>query len=517
MPPEHPGSKWHRPCELLGSAPMSVRSRSFARVAALGLVAAAMLVSRPAVVLRSAADPPVIEQVDGRPAMAGEVLVKFNRQLGRLERAQFENGIDTDRSEAVGDGGIRRLHSRSLSAARLLALLRTHPDVTFVEPNYIIQADKTPNDPWFGQLWGLLNTGQTVGVAGTAGDDIKATLAWDVSTGSASTVVAVIDSGIDYTHSDLAPNAWSAPQAFSVVIGGRTIRCSAGTHGFNAIASTCDPYDDNGHGSHTSGTIGAAGNNGLGVTGVNWTTRLMGIKFLYSTGTGFVSNAINGIEFAIQAAAAAGANVRVLNNSWSTAGFSQALLDEINKANANGMLFVASAGNDATNSDLTPKYPASYTAPNVIAVAATTNTDALASFSNYGPASVHLAAPGVNILSTTPGEVYQYLSGTSMAAPHVSGAAALLLSRCALDTTALKATLLATVDPVPLLAGRLITGGRLNVNSAIRACVPDFSVAASPASQSAPPGSSSNYAIAVPASCGFGGTVTFSVSGLPDA
>jgi subtilisin family serine protease len=205
---------------------------------------------------------------------------------------------------------------------------------------------------------------------------------------------------------------------------------------------------------------------------VNWTTSIMAAKSLSASGTGTVADAIEGIEFVIQAAAATGANVRVISNSWSIGGESQALLDEINRANASNMLFVVSAGNGGFDNDVAPHYPASYTAPNLIAVASTNNNDNLASDSNRGALSVHLAAPGVNILSTYPGGSYQYLSGTSMAAPHVSGAAALVLSRCALNTSELKANLLGGVDPIPLLAGRVITGGRLNVNTAIRSCVP---------------------------------------------
>jgi subtilisin family serine protease len=311
------------------------------------------------------------------------------------------------------------------------------------------------------------------GRAGTANADIHATSAWGVATGSRANVVAVVDTGVDYTHSDLAANIWSAPIAFTVTVGGATIACAAGTHGFNAIAKSCDPRDDNNHGTHVSGTIGSVGNNALGVTGVNWTASMMGAKFLDSTGSGTTADAINAIEFTIQAknafASTAGANVRVLSNSWGGSGFSQALLDEINKANANGMLFVAAAGNSSSNNDLAMTYPASYQASNVLAIAATDNTDQLASFSNFG-SSVQLAAPGVNILSTTIGNTYQYFSGTSMATPHVSGAAALILSKCALDTVALKTTLINNVDVIPALAGWVGTSGRLNVDKALRSC-----------------------------------------------
>src|SRR5439155_11909644 len=276
--------------------------------------------------------------------------------------------------------------------------------------------------------------------------------------------------------------------------------------GFNAILKTCNPLDDNGHGTHVSGTIGAVGNNNLGVVGVNWTASIMASKAFDASGNGTLSDAIDAIEFVIQAAAATGANVRVLSNSWSGGGFSQALLDEINKADAHNMLFVAAAGNAGANNDVSPQYPASYTAPNVIAVAATKNTDSLWSFSNYGPTSVHLAAPGVNILSTWPGNTYQYLSGTSMAVPHVSGAAALVLSRCGgLDTAGLKANLLSDVDAIPSLAGKVATGGRLNVNNAIRAC--DFSLSASPLTRTATAGTSTDYTATVTPSGGFTGTV----------
>ena len=376
----------------------------------------------------------------------------------------------------VGRSGVRKIRSRSLDTATLLARIRARDDVLWAEPNYVVSALAEPSDPSLPLLWGLRNTGQAVngGAAGRAGADIHAESAWDVSLGSVAHVVAVVDTGIDYAHPDLAPNIWSAPAAFTVTIGGVALTCPAGSHGFNAIEFSCNPMDDHLHGTHVAGTIGAAGNNGVGVVGVNWTTRLMGIKFLDASGAGTVADAIDGIEFAMQArqafAASGGADVRVLSNSWGGRDFSQALQDEIEAAAAADMLFVAAAGNDGFSNDLWPAYPASYPVANVVAVAATTNTDARAWFSNYGPQSVHLGAPGTDILSTIPGGTYGFSSGTSMAAPHVSGAAALVLSRCDLDTAALKEALVTTVEPVAGLAPYTITGGRLDVNSAIRSC-----------------------------------------------
>jgi subtilisin family serine protease len=372
-----------------------------------------------------------------------------------------------------GVGHLYRFRSRSRTTEDLVWQFSSRPDVLYAEPNYLVQAVQQPNDPRFAELWGLHNTGQGFGFPpGTAGADIGALEAWSFSTGNTSHVVAVVDTGIDYTHPDLQANIWSAPAAFAVTIAGSVVNCPAGSHGFNAIALACDPMDDNKHGTHVSGTIGALGNNGQGVVGVNWTTRLMGIKFLDFSGYGYIADAVNAIEFAIQAknAFGAAADVRVLSNSWGGGGFSQALLDEIKRAGDNNMLFVAAAGNNGYNNDLSAFYPAGYNAPNLLAVAATDNNDSLASFSNYGPTSVQLGAPGVNILSTVLGGQYGYLSGTSMAAPHVSGAAALVLSRCPLDTSALKASLTEQVDLVPALNTITASGGRLNVNNALRDC-----------------------------------------------
>jgi subtilisin family serine protease len=463
------------------------------------------------------------ESFNGKEVVAGEVLMKFKvaDQKG-IDQAVEEE--DVDEKENVGSTHVMRFHSRSKNVDKLIKDFSNRDDVLYAEPNYILHTTATPSDTYFGLLWGMKNTGQTIlGVTGTSGADISATSAWDMSTGSYSIVTAVIDTGIDYNHPDLAANVWSAPSDFTVTIGGRPITCSSGTHGFNAILNTCDPLDDNDHGTHVSGTIGAVGNNGIGVVGVNWNTKIMGSKFLDASGSGTLANAINAIEFAIQAKTIFGdqANVRVLSNSWGGGGFSMALLDEINSANANNMLFVAAAGNSGSNNDVTSSYPSNYDVPNVVAVAATDNKDNLASFSSYGLTTVDLGAPGVSVASTIRNGNYAYMSGTSMATPHVSGAAALILSRCDLNTAELKANILDNVDHKSSLAGKTVTGGRLNVYKAIVACstppAPDFSLSASSSSLSIVQGASKTSMITVGAQYGFSDIVNLDVNEIPNA
>ena len=413
--------------------------------------------------------------VRGHEAVEGEVLVKYRDRRDVRAHAWVEARASADEVETLDRRGLKRLRSRRMRTSDLLTMLDQDPDIEYAEPNYILRATTVPNDPAFGNLWGMLNSGfNPVGGGGTAGSDIDATSAWASTTGSRSAVIGVVDTGIDYTHPDLAANIWTAPSAFTVTVGGQVITCQAGTHGFNAITRTCNPMDDQYHGTHVAGTIGAVGNNGVGVAGVNWTTSMMGLKFLGSNGSGSTSDAIAAIEFAVQAkaafAATSGANVRVLSNSWGGGGFSTALRDVILAANAADILFVAAAGNSHLDIDASPSYPASYATANMVAVASTDSADRLSSFSNYGDTSVHLAAPGTAIYSTMPNRTYSTLNGPSMATPHVSGAAMLALARCQLTTAELKSLLLGSVDVVAALATATSTGGRLNVARALASC-----------------------------------------------
>lgn len=335
---------------------------------------------------------------------------------------------------------------------------RQDPNVLYAEPNYMVHALGTPNDPDLSELWNIQNTGQLGGVTGA---DIHASQAWNLSTGSSNVVVAILDTGIDYGHPDLAPNVWSNPSSFNQVINGVTINCAAGTHGFNAVNATCDPFDDNAHGSHVSGIIGAVGNNGEGVVGVNWTVKLLSCKFLDFTGNGPESSAITCLEF-VKALKDSGVNIVATNNSWGGMPFSQALSDAIAAQQQDGILFIAASGNEFADNDQIGTYPASYDLPNIISVAATTRFDALANFSNIGKHSVHLGAPGQEILSTIPGSSYGVFSGTSMAAPEVTGLAALLAAQSPTrDWRSIKNLILAGGDSIPALS-QTVTGRRMN-------------------------------------------------------
>jgi hypothetical protein len=353
---------------------------------------------------------------------------------------------------------------KGMSVKEAVRRYRQDANLLYAEPNYLLHVFQTPNDPDFSQMWNLHNTGQLGGVPSA---DIHATQAWNLTTGSMNVAVAVIDTGVDYNHPDLAANIWTAAAPFSAFdINGNPMTCPAGSRGFDAIYGQCDPIDDNGHGTHVTGTIGAIGNNGVGTTGINWQVTVIPCRFLGSDGTGAESGAIECLEV-IKTLKDSGIDIIATNNSWGGGSFSQALEDAISAHLSDGILFVAAAGNDFSNNDLLPVYPANYSLPNVISVAATDRTDALASFSNVGQHTVSLGAPGVDILSTTPNNTYSVLSGTSMATPHVTGVAALLAAQNpSLDWRAIKNLLLASGDSDAALSNS-ITGKRLNAYGAM--------------------------------------------------
>jgi hypothetical protein len=304
--------------------------------------------------------------------------------------------------------------------------LRRDQSVLYAEPNFVLEAFAAPNDPSFASQWALRNTGQT---GGTAGADIAAVPAWDITTGSPDVAVAVIDTGVDYNHPDLAANVWRN-EADCNADGvdddgdGYVDDC----HGIDTVNHDSDPMDDAGHGSHVAGTIGAASNNGAGVTGVNWGVTIVPCKFLNAAGQGDTAGAIACLDY-VAVLKDRGLNVVATNNSWGGGLYSQALTDAIRAQQQRGILFVAAAGNAGADNDVVRTYPCSTDLPNVLCVAATDHNDALAGFSNRGHGTVHLGAPGVNILSTTPAGAYQAMSGTSMAAPHVTGVVALLYAQ----------------------------------------------------------------------------------------
>jgi hypothetical protein len=294
--------------------------------------------------------------------------------------------------------------------------LKVHPDYD-CSPNYVMRTNAVPNDPGFSQTWGL---GKAVQGAANAQD------AWDLETGSSDIVVAVIDTGIDYDHPDLAANMWVNP---GEIAGNNADDDGNGViddiYGYNAFSNNGNPDDGNGHGTHCAGTIGGRGNNSVGVPGVNWNVKLMALKFLGDNGSGSLAGAIQAINYMVMMKNR-GVNIRVSNNSWGGGGYSQALANAIQAAKNAGILFVAAAGNSANDNDSNPSYPANYDVDNVVSVAAIDSSGNLASFSNYGANTVDIGAPGVSVYSTYKNGSYASLSGTSMATPHVSGALALL-------------------------------------------------------------------------------------------
>jgi len=403
----------------------------------------------------------------GRP----EVLVKFKPGVSQETIDELTLGLNDrveDRIEnAPGWESIDDLDNAD--AYQTVAQYLTMPEVEYAEPNMEIELDAVesslppihPSDPRFDDQWALANSGQR---GGKQGADISAMHAWLTTTGSDKVVVAVLDSGVDYTHEDLAPNMWKRPASIAPYHDDQ-LGTVDDEDGFNAIDNASDPMDENGHGTHCAGIIGAEGGNNIGITGVNWKVRIMPLKFMNAGGFGTTKNAIEAINYVIDRKKA-GVNVRIISASWGGTQRSRALEEVIRKAYENDILFVAAAGNATVNNDRSPHYPSSY--PNVLSVAALDRHDQLAKFSNYGVKSVAIAAPGVDILSTWLGNAYEEKSGTSMATPVVSGVAALIVAenpRISVDQ--MKKRVLDSADPVAGLKGKVATGGRVNAAKAL--------------------------------------------------
>ena len=405
----------------------------------------------------------------GRSMMvADHVLVRLQQNIGvaRLEALSTQCGAHIRAAlHKPGCYLVSLPEAGPDTVPRLLAALnKDRTVVRYAEPDHILQAIQTlPDDPDLGSLWGLNNTGQS---GGTPDADIDAPEAWDIATGNDDVVAAVIDTGVDYTHPDLVSNIWSNPLETVNGVDDDGNGYVDDVNGWDFVNNDNTPLDDYGHGTHVAGTIAAAGNNAVGVVGVNWRCRIMSLKFMDNSGSGVTSDAIDALNYA-SGLRRRGINVRLTNNSWGGGG-EDALSDAIRESGDDGLLFVAAAGNLSSDNDRFPFYPASYPWSNIIAVAATDRRDTLAYFSQYGATSVDLAAPGVDILSTTFGGGYGTKSGTSMATPHVSGVAALLWSTWPdASWQDVRDAILKGVDPIPALAHITVTGGRLNAYKAL--------------------------------------------------
>ncbi len=425
-------------------------------------------------------------------SIQNEYIVKFKKHAGitaaqQVHKASYELSDSLDLNEGVSIQSLEtnkhvakvEFKTGTKNISNLIAELRNSEEIESLEPNVIYSINEgapqqiIPNDSMFPLSWPLLNTGQddSEGQPGFEGKDIGITRAWLKTKGSKKIIVAVLDSGVDYNHEDLKDNMWvNAGEIPDNGVDDDGNGFIDDVHGWNFEKRNNDPSDDNSHGTHCAGIIGALGNNKTGTTGVNWDVTIMPIKFISSEGKGPLEKALEAVNYAVKM----GANV--ISNSWGSYWNSSTLEDAIKAANEKGVLFVTSAGNEGMDNDARAYYPASYSQPNLIAVAATDNRDVRATWSNYGQKKVHLAAPGVNVLSTLPVKLGKYgtASGTSMAAPFVAGAAALLLATNPKFTPAeLKKRMMDTVDYVRPLLRKTVSAGRLNIYNALNEIIPE--------------------------------------------
>lgn len=392
----------------------------------------------------------------------GELLVKFRSGTSSdaAREVNAKNGsVVLERFADLGWQRVKLPPGKSVDEA-MASYLNSNP-VEAVQPNYYYHLLQTPNDPSFGSLWGMTK--------------ISAPQAWDLNTGSSAVVIANIDTGIKYDHEDLAANMWTnSGEINNNGLDDDNNGFIDDYYGYDFFFNDPNPLDENGHGTHTAGTLGAVGNNSTGVVGVNWNVKIMAIKIYDSDGFGTTSAMLINAYNYVRMMKLRGVNIRVTNNSYGgcdeACGYDQATKDAIDALGNAGVLQVFAAGNDARNIDTNPSYPAAYNSPWIVSVANSTQSDARALSSNFGVVNVDLAAPGSSVLSTiNNASNYTTLSGTSMAAPHVAGAAALLAAHNPnLSAASLKATILNRVDQLAAWNGVVKTGGRLNVASALQ-------------------------------------------------
>lgn len=427
------------------------------------------------------------------PSVPGEFVVRlkpgFNlnsksgARLMQSLRSQFKANVSVKEFATSAQFVLVKVPGSAKLAKNTLQVLNAQPEVQYAEPNYLYFTQVMPsnpvspsNDPLLSQLWGIQNVGQadSSGQAGKAGADINVVPTWATGlTGSKNIKVAVIDTGVDYTHPDLKDNMWiNAGEVAGDGIDNDQNGFIDDVYGWNFVDGTTranDPMDDHYHGTHCAGTIGAMANNGAGVVGVAWNVTMLPIKFLSAQGSGSLAGAVQSIQYATKQ------KVDVMSNSWGGGPFTQSLYDVIKEATDQGIVFVAAAGNDSSDNDARPSYPATYDLPGIISVGASDNRDQLAGFSNWGRATVDVLAPGVKILSTVPAAhgSYKVLSGTSMATPHVSGMVALMLTQNrSMSPVAVKDRLIQSSNQLRSLSKKSVSKGRVNLGNAIQGITP---------------------------------------------